>query len=68
MRAERITVEMGGFRKRCTMLGRPTWSEEGGLVARARYAGQEFEIVDVRGVWLTRSAWEYVKSVLDRSN
>jgi hypothetical protein len=68
MPAERITVEMGGFRKRCTMLARPTWSdEEGGLVSRARLKGREFEIVDVYGVWLTRPAWEHVKRVLDRS-
>jgi hypothetical protein len=68
MPSERITVEMGGYRKRCTMVGRPMWDEnEGGLVSSVRYEGKEIEIVDVYGVWLTRPAWEHVKRVLDRS-
>jgi hypothetical protein len=68
MPSERVTVEMGGYRKRCTMVGRPTRDEsEGGLVSSVRHEGREIEVVDVHGVWLTRPAWEHVKRVLDRS-
>jgi hypothetical protein len=67
MPSERVMVEMGGIRERCTMVGQPKWSaKEGGMVGRARRRGKEFAIVDVCGVWLTRPAWEHVKKVLGR--
>jgi hypothetical protein len=68
MPAERVMVEMGGYRKRCTMVGRPTWdADEGGLVSRVRHNGKVIEVVDVHGVWLTRPAWDNVCRVLDQS-
>lgn len=65
MPAERITVEMGGFRKRCTMLEKPAQGDDGGLWSRARHGREEFAITQVWGVWLKESAWEYICRVLD---
>lgn len=63
----RITVEMGGERKRCTLLTKPKRRADGALWARARHAGEEFAITEVWGVWLKQSAWEHVCRVLDAS-
>ena len=62
MPSQRIMVDFGGERKRCTLMTSPKdgW-------AKARFGGMDFDVVEVWGAWLTQPTWENVCRVLDAS-
>lgn len=65
MAAERVMVEMGGERKRCTLIGRRFWSADDGCwTARVRQRGAEFAVYEVMGVWCTKAVVDHIRRVI----